>query len=1517
MYGYNGFQNLMQTTHLIKSKILLLLTLLAASNSISAQYSGYLPQPQYIGTLANTGRKINSISLQGTSTPLQTITCGTNSSFIDKTDNSLFVREGETATASFTWSGGWMHGYIYIDKNNDGVFNNITLGANGIPTESSELVAYSAYAPDGNNYKNSTGSTTSSNPGLNPPSFTAPSTAGIYHMRFMTDWNAITPSGGNQFQSASGVAIDVALHVVKEYTLVVVNHHSGANVSIDGATEDSYATSCTILTTNPNLTIADITATDTRGGTPIVTIAGNTITVTFEAIQIVKIPITDLNQITSHDSYYELMEDIDASSATIIDGFTGTLDGGFHTISGLTHALFSNLDGATIKNVILDDVNITSGTDVGAIANTATGDTRIYNCGILSTNSSTISGSGNVGSLVGNLSGNARVINCFSYADVNGTTVGGIVGRNSGTSATTATAFNTTGTLIMNTAYFGHLSGTNIYPTFGGNDINNVSGVNTYNYYIYDATINYSAPNSAQGSIESSYFNRFDFYRSILNAHQELAAMYLFGTNSLTPEDRLEIAHWRYDDQIAQYLSLEAWPTNTRRTLSRVIPTTEEAYHGHSVGTVIATFIINGSSYTETLPLTDMDTLHWDYTYGKIILPFANEFTGWALPSSGSNNYDNIVTGWEVTSITGGTPGTYANYNLCDPECTDKDLYVNNNYVWAQGGNYVVPTGVTSITFTAHIGRAVYLSDAYYDIAYNADYTTPTNIGSPVSNTYNGKTIYTNLTNAFAQLENKTNPADQAIVLVGNYHFNFKQENTIFPQSTGTTHAQNKAVTIMSIDADNNQDPDYCFYQFHRDGSGRTSFPPIRFDFMASPGIAMASYTRGGYLAAIGIIHAKGWLEITETCTLSTTEFEFRPAYFNQPAPVIFNGGIYEKILMTSTNEYATPTTNLQYTKIGGKAYIIDLNMGRKNSIPASTTIELKPLNVSGGEIINCHLTGETHNGTTSGNVYFWCNGGYIHQFNGAYQEKVNGDIIVQIDHAVINEFFGGGADNAYGSTAQITGDIDITCNNSYVKFFCGGPKFGNMAAGKTVSVDATGTTFDEYYGASYGGTALTKVSITETSPNFSGSADRTYQISWTGYTNARLENHYQYGIGVDFDMDYFPYAGGNNRGNEKLYVYYATLSLAQTSDVTSTLTRCTINHDFYGGGCRGRVNGNVTSTLTDCKVYGNVFGGGYTPQATKCNVYPADQPTYPIYKYLYGLFTKCIRTSPYEEFTWAQDTRNHADASTKTLYTATDMSVMGEVTGNTQLTILGHSQVDGAVFGGGNESRVTGTTTVNIATTNTFAINEVYGGANKADVGGNTTVNITSGTIGNVFGANNERGQKDGTIEVNIDQATDTPKVLIDNVYGGGNLAPYVAPSSTPSPVVNIYAGTINHDVFGGGLGAEALVTGQPKVNINTQCTTHPTAVHTVDIHGSVYGGGSDAPVAGNPVVAVRGNDGKRVIIYNNVFGGGLGSTAVVTGNTDVQVKGNSEIEKNVYGGGNGGLVTGNTFVEIGDDCN
>ena len=63
--------------------------------------------------------------------------------------------------------------------------------------------------------------------------------------------------------------------------------------------------------------------------------------------------------------------------------FSGHFDGGFCPLTNLSHALFNTVNGGSVHNVILKDVNINGSGNVGAICNEADGTTRIYNCGII------------------------------------------------------------------------------------------------------------------------------------------------------------------------------------------------------------------------------------------------------------------------------------------------------------------------------------------------------------------------------------------------------------------------------------------------------------------------------------------------------------------------------------------------------------------------------------------------------------------------------------------------------------------------------------------------------------------------------------------------------------------------------------------------------------------------------------------------------------------------------------------------------------------------------------------------------------------------------------------------------------------------------------------------------------------------------------------------------------------------------------------------------------------------------
>lgn len=1129
--------------------------------------------------------------------------------------------------------------------------------------------------------------------------------------------------------------------------------------------------------------------------------------------------------LTSNNSLYGVLYgDIEIPSNFSPTTYSGNFDGRYHTISGLTKPLFNTLNNGTVKNVVLDNVQLSSAVTVndteclGAIAAYASGNTKIYNCGILSKDgASSVSGGANTGSLVGYITGNTRVVNNYSYANVSGGGyVGGIVGRVAGTALSNSNYSNDNHCAVTNNMFYGNLSGTsNVSPVYAGNHTSNIKNTNEYNFWRSKAEVSYKIYNNQLAIDKDSYLNRFPFYRHIQNTHRELAAIYLFG--SRTDATVAEIGHWYNvkNDEKVPYPIIEEWQTNTKRTtvdIENNLPDTNEKYSGKlldnigsdgyytgtgeqvssmgSGGYLTVNVSINGSDYTSRLPITDMDTLNYDFTWGKVVLPFANEYEGW------TRDYSKICTGWMITSITGGTTGSLTNYNFADRDSTAKDLYSNSNYIFAQGGNYIVPYGVTAINIEANFANAFYLSDAYYDYGYDASYGGQTGLTTQVPTTYHGQTVYTNLNTLInAMSPDFTDPHSQAIVLVGNYHYN---QNVV-----GTCFNTDKAVTIMSVDEDCNQEPDYGWYSYHT--TDRTQVPPIRFDFVPNIGIGMAARTTGSNpYPTIGIWHAHGWFELTETCVSIMNECEISKNYYekeeNGNNRWIANSGYFLQIVYTREAN----CENYSYVQLGGNAYVEQFYPGPH--VNNNNSIKQCPVVVTGGEIEECYMTGKGASSdakVTGTDIYFWCAGGRIHKYLSAFMvvpSNINGvNVTAKVDHARIYRFFGGGT----SPTAPITGNINITMNNSLVDFYCGGPEFGNMSDGKTVTTKAFGSTFGQFYGAGFGGTAITYKTKTDATYTFNG--NHTFNESFDNYINDRLKYTDDYGYGTCYDFDYILYSGGAGKGVGRIYVGYADFSLAQTGNVTNSLQNCTIIGDFYGGGCQGTVAGTVKSTLTNCTLQRNAFGGGFKAAANEVKVYPKKQPAYSVYTKETGIFSDFGIEAP-EIYTWQYNTSTGSDEGKKFLYTTTDMSQLGNVTDAITLDIKGGT-VAQSVFGGGNESPSRDNTTV-IINEGTVVRTNVFGGGNIADVDGSTQVSIESGNINkNVYGAGAGNlllataGQVKKNVTVDITGGT-----IGGNVYGGGAIANSNVDASTNSSAyttkVNLTGGLIKGDAFGGGEG-------------------------------------------------------------------------------------------------------------------
>ena len=239
----------------------------------------------------------------------------------------------------------------------------------------------------------------------------------------------------------------------------------------------------------------------------------------------------------------------------------------------------------------------------------------------------------------------------------------------------------------------------------------------------------------------------------------------------------------------------------------------------------------------------------------------------------------------------------------------------------------------------------------------------------------------------------------------------------------------------------------------------------------------------------------------------------------------------------------------------------------------------------------------------------------------------------------------------------------------------------------------------------------------------------------------------------------------------------------------------------------------------------------------------------------------------------------------------------------NASITCSEGMQVDN-LYGGCNQAQVLagngGSGNVNLTVWGGNYKN-IYGGSKgrpegdplgemSADIAGDVTLNIYGGSIGEaVYGGCNIKGLVHGNITVtvidSIGDACGLDAALCD-VYGGGNLAEYVAPTGNGArefnPIVNIRHATVRN-VFGGGKGDPAdntqmkgSVTGTPKVTIGDDYDPHRAVVNQ-----SVYGGGNAAKIIGNPWVVLK----SLSKVYGNVYGGG--NMGVVEGSTKVIVNG------------------------------
>jgi len=1294
-----------------------------------------------------------------------------------------------------------------------------------------------------------------------------------------------------------------------------------------------------------------------------------------------------------------------ASIGTSENPFSGTIDGNMVTVSGLSHPLVAYANGATIKNVMLKNVHINQSGNVGAITGEAKGYTRIYNCGILPNDntfsnrvrhSSVTSTDGYCGGLVGLLDDDSRVINCFSYANVNGgTTVGGIVGYNNFASTTKVTdgKYTELKTVVVNCMFYGNITGgTTRYPVYGGMKIlnNTATGINNYDFYRAEANLGL-ADNShynCSWPAKEEFLTKYEFYRYLLNSNRELCGWWVGAPSApsgmpiadvqAVAKDASLMAKWVLDPSIAPYPILKApgkyysainqnpdnrinpvskaWesrPTSSNTITTKAAPDTE----GQKLGSITVTINKGGSlsgSSSKNIPITAMDIANNDFCYGKIQLPYYNSIFG--DPNSndwttryGGNYGDQVVVGWEISAIEGGVAGITDNedkghkftedwqdgYNFADRYCTTKD----ENRTFAQGGYYYVPNGVTAITITAKWADAVYLdnsADHSYDRVYMSYNTNPNKYigyhfapaGSRPSSLGNDKTVQT------ASVSSKIPDGsvyENAIVLVGNHQYRTDGNDV------GTA---DKGCTIISADFDFDDEPDYSLIWQLGTKTNRQNICPIRFDFLPviEMGMAMKEDASTQYYS-LGCYLPLGHFEVTETSLIHFGQFEFGNAARTKDAPLILNGGIFDQYCK-GTKAKTNADDHIDYVILGGNVYMPSFSPGAHVNAGAKYPTRHCAVNVLGGRINNLYLTGNFNNAVTPNkdNPHCYIDGGNFKQIAAAAKEGINGDVYFKINHSIINEFYGGST----LADKLVTGSIDVTVDNSKITKYCGGPKFGNMASGKTVTTNATGTTFGVYYGGGNGGTSYVQYASTDkTVEDATGSYD--WDSSSWGNLTSYTPNTYRSGgknYIADYEMEIVNSSAGTDakKGIFRTYFYAAQFSATNTGPITNNLTDCKVLTNFYGGGNLGGVIGDVTSTLTDTKVLGSAFGAGYSASVPEVTIYNKDKtaPTLNVYT---GIITPTPDPDPNSTsttYTWCykNKTTNVVIPSgvvipdgvstgnptfeyeeKKYFYTEESLENLGTVSGKATLNINGTTTVGKSVYGGGEESGVAGDTEVNVT----------RGTIGSQGQGGVEYGNVYGGGKGKV--GDKVAGYVKGNTTVNISQASaEKPTIIYHNVYGGGAYGsvgdftydsttgmPTACAENTGSCTVNIQSGTFgwngkeNGMVFGSSRGDVATPEGTPavdpndrmawvystQVNIGTEnATTGPT------IKGSIYGSGENGHTLQNTVLNI--NSGTVGIPTGEKITDDNGTPD--NKDDDIEYSGaNYPYRGNVYGGGCG----------------
>ena len=579
--------------------------------------------------------------------------------------------------------------------------------------------------------------------------------------------------------------------------------------------------------------------------------------------------------------------------------------------------------------------------------------------------------------------------------------------------------------------------------------------------------------------------------------------------------------------------------------------------------------------------------------------------------------------------------------------------------------------------------------------------------------------------------------------------------------------------------------------------------------------------------------------------------------------------------------------------------------------------------------------------GTVSGGVYGGCNAnGTVTQTSAV---NITGGTI-GADGATANVYGGG-----LGASTKVKGDVDVTINGASATIW--GDVYGGSAKGLVNCNDAgtartegattdvtltAGTLHGSLYGGGHGIDAANAdvwgpVQVTV---NGGTVTDEIYGCNNAAGTPKSTVAVDIYGTDQpDSDYALGRVFGGGNAAN------YAGTPVVKVHNCDNKIEY------VYGGGNAATVNG-TNVTIYGGNTIGNVFGGCYGANVngnTLVNLYGGDIDNVfggnNVSGAISGTITVNINSvvdaDPNGSSTACpMNARNVFGGGNLAAYDRTpDVNILGGTAGNVfgggnEATVNG-TDVDmtggtvANIYGGGNEAGVTTSTDVNIS--GGLVTTGIYGGCNTTGtVGTNSTIALLGGQVGTnavradiCGGGYGEPTKVDGNVQITMGNAAGTATPIIyGNLYGGSALGnvntnsdfvnvgtnDYV--NETNTTTIDLLSGTFTGNVFGGGLGRQAieddpetgedesapaiaaLVHGVVQINIGRNTGTNESPVYTGAANlknASIYGCNN---VNGSP----------QSDVHIDVYATAHPTQTLITDTTSER----SYAIANLYGGGN-----------------